>query len=242
VGSTQGGPGTSSPERFIGNSVTLATVLWRAYGVQQYQLSGADWITTARYDIVANVPAGTTPEEFKLMLQSLVEERFNLKFHREPKEFRAYNLVPAKNGVKLRDSVPTDGCSAGAISVSGIPCPKGAGSKPGIAKSVKKEGLIMVSPQGAGRIATGIGAHIPDLANMVQIQLAGPIIIDKTGLSDVYDFRLEFSSPTATVVDDTPYDSLFTALEKEFGLKLESTTTSVDMLVIDHVDKNPTEN
>jgi uncharacterized protein (TIGR03435 family) len=70
----------------------------------------------------------------------------------------------------------------------------------------------------------------------VEAVLAGPIVIDKSGLTDRYTFRFEFLSPMVSADDDTPLPSLFTALERDLGLKLEPTKASIDVLVIDHIE------
>jgi uncharacterized protein (TIGR03435 family) len=101
--------------------------------------------------------------------------------------------------------------------------------------------MATMSPKGSARIMTGRDALMSTLASMLEGQLGGPLVIDKTGLSDFYDYRFEFVSPTATADDDTPLPSLFTALEKDLGLKLESTKTSIDVLIVDRIEQ-PSEN
>lgn len=90
--------------------------------------------------------------------------------------------------------------------------------------------------KGSTRLMTGRNVQLPTLVNGLEGQLAGPIVIDKTGLTDRYDYRLEFVSPTASVDDDTPLPTLVTALERDLGLKLEATWASIDVLVIDHIE------
>ncbi len=119
-----GGPGTPDPGRLTGNSVLLRTLIQRALGVQPLQLIGPDWIASKRYDIAAVIPADATPEELNLMLQRMLEDRFNLKSHHETREFPAYNLVLAKGGLKLRETMATDACAMGARLV-GKTCQQG---------------------------------------------------------------------------------------------------------------------
>lgn len=241
LGAMQGGPESPDPERLTGNSVSLKSLMLRAYAVKSYQISGPSWIDTTRYDIAAKIPPGATKNDLNLMLQQMLEERFSLKLHHESKAFSAYNLVVAKNGLKLRDSVSTNACAAGARPAGGT-CAERVSYQSGIMSSTSKDpGRLMTVPQGSGRIATGLAMPISALASMLEQQLAGPVVIDKTGLTGVYDFRLEFASPTITSQDDTPLPSLFTALEKDLGLKLESTKTPIDVLVIDHIER-PSEN
>ena len=103
-----GGPGTKDPGRINYSGVTLKMLLKRAYDIGPEQISGPDWLDSERYDIMATVAAGTTPEQFRLMLQNLVAERFELRQHRETKTLAVYLLIVAKNGPKLEapETVP----------------------------------------------------------------------------------------------------------------------------------------
>jgi uncharacterized protein (TIGR03435 family) len=244
IGQVCGGPGSSDPERFTGNSVSLHLLLQQAYVLQNFQLIGPDWIDTARYDITAKVPPGATKDDFKLMLQSLLEDRFKMKVHHETRDFPAYNLVVAKGGLKLKESVSIDACASGGHPV-GKTCPDGVNYISGIAKPAPdaKAGGVGMSPpkDGTGNIVTGRNANLAILARMLQNSLRGSPITDQTGLTDNYDFRFEFSPPDVGTAGDFSAPSLFTALEKDLGLKLEATKIKLDCVVIDHIEQ-PSEN
>ncbi len=214
LGLLRGGPGSADPERLTGNSVNLRILLQRAYGLQTFQVIGPDWISTALFDIAAKVPPGATKNDFNLMLQSLLEDRFKMKLHHETREFPAYNLVVAKGGFKLKEAAPD---------ASG--------------------GTIITRPpkDGSGFVTTGRGAKLAGLASVLQNQLKGSVITDQTGLTDIYDFRFEFSPPDVGAAGDFSAPSIFTALEKELGLKLEPTKTQLDCIIIDHIEQ-PSEN
>ena len=236
VGMMRGGPGTPDPERLTGNSVTLRDLMLSAYAVPRQQLAGPGWIETTRYDINAKIPPGTTTDQFRLMLQAMLEDRFMLKLHHETRTIPAYNLVVAKGGLKLRDSVSQDACSAGARPIGGA-CREGAIYQSGIMKSAGTERtMLQMSPPGPSRILSGSAERLSALTPFLEPALGGPVVTDKTGLADNYNFRFEFASPTYTGQDDTPLPSLFTALE-EAGLKLESVRTSADVLVINHIEQ-----
>lgn len=146
------------------------------------------------------------------------------------KELAAYNLVVAKGGLKLKDSIDTTAQS----------------KQTGIAKSTNTDdapagGGIRVNGQPGGRLLRGNAVLLSDLAGFQLSETTGAPVIDKTGLTGMYDFRIEFST-AATPVDSAQFPSIFTALEKDLGLKLESTKASFDMLVIDHIDSAPAEN
>src|SRR3984957_2601154 len=75
-----------------------------AYEIPSYRLSAPSWMREAKFDIAANVPMGTTRQQFRLMQQNLLEERFDLRTHWETKEMRVYALVIAKGGSRLKES------------------------------------------------------------------------------------------------------------------------------------------
>ncbi len=102
-----GGPGTTDPERIHYAGVTIEQVLPGAYEVKYFQIiSLPDWAKTERYEIVAVVPPGTTVEQFRLMLQNLLSDRFQLKVHRETRELPVYELTISKKGLKLKATAP----------------------------------------------------------------------------------------------------------------------------------------
>jgi uncharacterized protein (TIGR03435 family) len=236
VGAMQGGPGTDDPTYFRGNSVSLANVIQRAFGMKPNQLSAPDWINMARYDITAKVPPGTTAADFAVMLQTMLEERFEMKAHRETKEVQGYNLVIAKNGLKLREVVTTDICSVGGHPV-GQTCPTGGpGPQNGIALS-KANGRtsLITGPKDGGRTAMGTSVTTAMLTNMLEGTLRPAPVADKTGLPDKYDLRFEFSLPDVGSQGDFALPTVFAALENELGLKLDPVKVPVEMVVIDHI-------
>jgi uncharacterized protein (TIGR03435 family) len=235
-GAVDGGPGSSDEGTFAGNGVTLTNLILAAYSVKVYQVSGPDWIRTTRYDISAKVPAGATKEELNLMLQSMLEKKFSLKLHRETKEFPAYNLVVAEGGLKLKDSLPIDDCSPGTRLINGI-CPDGPIPVSGIAKSSDDGPTGISSTFKKERwISTGRRVTMSRFARNLEAQFYNSVVTDETGLTDAYDFRFEFVSPTSSALA-TASPSLFTALEREFGLKLEFTKAMLDVLFIDHIEQ-----
>jgi uncharacterized protein (TIGR03435 family) len=102
--SMRGGPGTGDPDRIIFTNVTLISVVLRAYQVKTYQATAPDWMSSERYDVTAKIPAGATQEQFPIMLQGLLTERFHLALHHETKQLQGYELVLGKTKRKLRPS------------------------------------------------------------------------------------------------------------------------------------------
>jgi uncharacterized protein (TIGR03435 family) len=95
---------TTSPGSLTMRNVTLNSCMKWAYGVQDYQISGPGWTAEERYDIAAKAEAPALDDQLKLMLQTLLAERFKLTFHRQSKEFSVLALTVAKGGPKFHES------------------------------------------------------------------------------------------------------------------------------------------
>ncbi len=241
IGRFAGGPGTSDPQLVSARLITLHTALLQAYGIKLYQLIASAPLDS-QWDIEAKVPAGATAEQLNQMLQDLLEDRFHLKVHHEIRDLAAFNLVVAKGGLKLKDSVDA----------------RIQSTQTGIARSVNSKCVppadfkafagLAAPPLPCGRpVFSGdrIMAQASNMAALVNILpalLDQKPVIDKTGLTDTYDFRTEFAQAMFGAQDDSSRPSIFTALEQDLGLKLESTKAPIDVLVVDHVDSAPTEN
>src|ERR1035437_3701352 len=115
----RGGPGSADPGQLTSTNVTLKNLMVNAYAVKEYQINGQKWLDSERFDIVAKIPKGATKEEFKLMLQNLLAERFKLTLHHETKELPMYALVVGKGGSKLKESVDDDATASGAAPQGG---------------------------------------------------------------------------------------------------------------------------
>jgi len=256
AGEIKGGPGTDDPTRMTFTWVQVRRLLMTAFAVPIDQLSGSDWVMgqDARFDIAAVVPAGATKEQANEMLINLLKERFHMTYHSEKKEFDLYALVLAKGGSKLKDAAPADGP---------LPDPPQPGTR-AVAAPLDRDGFPQLPagrPGSQGRGANGVTRETYRMAtpqmllNMIQFELRPSRTVDKTGLTGKYDFTLAYSNmgltgPMGRSLSATPGEAdlpdsapdLFTALEKQLGLKLEKSKTQLDMIVIDHMDKQPTEN
>lgn len=211
---------------------TLRDFIKSAYDVPSDMIiGGPKWLDSDRFDIVAKAPPEADQNTLRTMLQTLLVERFKLVTHREDKVMPEFALVVAKNGPKLRRSLqpgpPT--CSW---------------------KSAPAEG-DRLQDRGA-RGADGLRHRV--CHNMKMTQLAKGLpgwsgigidrpVVDLTGLEGEYDFQLDVARPTKRPAggenDDGP--TIFDAMTT-LGLKLESRKVSMPMIVIDHVERVPTEN
>jgi uncharacterized protein (TIGR03435 family) len=225
--------------------VTVKFLIKQAYGVEDDEISGApNWLDSDAYDVDAKVGSADLAALDKLdekqrmrMLRPLLAERFQLKVHRETKEIPVYALVIAKNGPKLHQAKPGDTYPDGI---------KGLDGKPG-----GRQGMMM---WGRGRL---IAQGIP-IANLLPplTQQLERTVLDKTGLKGTYDITLlwtpeddrapmgngaEGGRQGSTPAADSSGASIFTAIQEQLGLKLESQKSQVEGLVIDHVER-PSDN
>ena len=130
-GSVDGGPGTPDPGRIRFTDVPLRVLIMRAYDVQSFQVSGAAWMDSQRFDVIAKVPEGATREDARIMLQNLLAERFKLKLHKGSTVALTYELLVAKGGPRMKDATQT----------AAIPGENPGGSRPEPA-SRGKDGLL----------------------------------------------------------------------------------------------------
>jgi uncharacterized protein (TIGR03435 family) len=181
------------------------------------------------------------------MWQNLLKERFGLVLHREPREFQAEALTVARGGPKLKPTDLDPGAEPFTPTLDGPP-------KAGKLPDMNGTGLIVtISPGAGGMIARmfGKGLTLPEIAAKLGQQLRHPVV-DKTGLTGRYDFTLEYTldpallPPGAAGAPDNsasePGSNLNYALEKQLGLKLTASREKLDVIVIDHVERTPTEN
>ncbi|HEY1760674.1 MAG TPA: TIGR03435 family protein [Bryobacteraceae bacterium] len=211
-----------SPGRFEAAGVTLKQIIRFAYGVRDFQLSGGPgWTETETFDIAGKAAESATSAQMRLMLQTLLAERFHLTLRRETSETSTFHLVVAKNGPRLGPNLDA-----------------GPGDKES-----------SISGRGPG-VVDGRKASMTMLVNLLTIQL-GTKVEDHTSLGGKYDFRLTWApdqffqagrpgGPDANETD-TGAPSLFTALQEQLGLKLEPSKDAVEVLVIMSAEK-PTEN
>jgi len=211
---------TYPANRFTASRISLELLTSIAYeGISNRNISGGpSWFDSQLYDISAKVEGdgGLTREQMQPLLQNLLKDRFHLVAHREQKLVSGYALVVAKGGLKMHPDA--------------------------LQPSKKVDSADTKAEQPGGQILQnelrGWKMDFGFLASLLEI-LAGGHVIDKTGIAGDYDIKLSYA--TARFPDSNLPD-LFTALQEQLGLKLVPQKVPVDILVIDHVDKVPTEN
>jgi uncharacterized protein (TIGR03435 family) len=213
-----------TPDGISIQGMPLKSLLQAAFGVEEDRILGApSWVRTDEFDVVAKVVGPDVPAWKKqtfsqrgLMLRPILEDRFQLKFHYETKVLPFYVLTIAKGGSKMKEFVPPGDAATNGLRLMGRGHLK--------AQGISAEGLIR------------------ELSRQLSRTVA-----DETGLTGKYDFTLLWEpddvSPIAMGTNDNaaPPDSggasLFTALQEQLGLKLESQKGPVSVIVIDHIEQ-----
>jgi uncharacterized protein (TIGR03435 family) len=233
--------------RFTATNARLRMLIGLAYNKQDFEISGGPaWLGSDGFDIEAKAADSSVgPDQMRPMLQKLLEDRFQLKVHREPRDVPVYALVAGKNGPKLPDA-KEGGCTA--FNSTGPPPPPPA---PGQFPPTPCGGFFM----GPNHLEGG-KIDMEHLTNALS-RLLGRPVIDKTGFKGTFDVKLDFS-PEGTSMGgrggfgppggppdagnaDNNLPTIFTALQDQLGLKLESQKGPGEVLVIDHAEK-PSEN
>jgi uncharacterized protein (TIGR03435 family) len=224
-GASAGGGRVSPGGRITFVNESLRAIVRDAYGLDV--IGGPAWIDADRWDIAATAPSGQSDPPTQLMMQTLLADRFKLVARVEQQEQPIYALGFSSRDKRLG---PRIHASSTDCPITGNTC----GTQSGFAK------------------ITGTAAELADLTRVLSRQL-GRKVVDRTALSGRYDFTLTWTPDNLPPrAPGTPPDqpvtvnglsidpngpSIFTAIQEQLGLKLESTKGPVDVLVIDRVEK-----
>jgi uncharacterized protein (TIGR03435 family) len=252
--------------------MSLAELIRVAYRVKPYQISGPDWMASERFDVLAKLPEGASREQVPEMLQALLAERFKLTVHRESKEHAVYALVVGKNGPKLKESPPDADAPAGGgapaaaddanpqVRVSG----RGENTQVSISGGQIGTAHMSMGPGGTMHLEAP-KMNMAAFADTLSRFFDRPVV-DLTELKGTYQVALDLSMedlrnaarsaglmglgmgggrdgarPPSDAASDPGGLSIFAAVQ-QLGLKLEPRKAPLDLIVIDHLEKTPTEN
>lgn len=219
---------------YIATGLSAKYLIQFAYGMEAAGVSGGpSWITADKYDIDAKIDDAVLAEwktldwahrykqeeQIKSMLRSLLEDRFQLKLQHETKEMPVYALVVAKSGPKFGP-------------------PKDPSVQGGTESHDKGDGIIFTLTN------SGLDNFVKFLSR--QREFGGHMVVDQTGLTGHYDFTMTWTPQSRAALDqglpaDSTGTSIWTAVQEQLGLKLESRKAPVDTLVIEGIEK-PSEN
>jgi uncharacterized protein (TIGR03435 family) len=209
--------------RYIQKDYTLKLMIAAAYNLNPRAISGGPgWMESDHYDVVAVTPGEVKPnhDEQMAMLRTLLTDRFQLTFHREPKEFSIYELEQAKSGSKLKPStMPPD-------------------EPPSVITTVYEDKLVMPARN----------ASMEDFASVLQRAILDRPVVNKTGLTGRFDWDLtwapdetQFGGDVGKSKEDAEATPFFKAVQEELGLHLKATRGTVQALVVDKAER-PSEN
>jgi len=207
----------------------LIKVAWDLnYGAEDQVAGGPPWVSSTRYDLNAKEDAALAAEiaklpdhqqgvEIRAMLRDLITQRFRLHLHHETRQLAVYELMVSKDGPRL------------------LPAPDQAPKSDGTQEKPRR----WIRFAGVGQLE-GFGADTSTLITVLSMQpeIGGRLVLDKTGLTGIYDFTLKWTPDmflNANQSTANPGPSLFTALQEELGLRLDSAKAPVDRIVIDSV-------
>jgi len=228
--------------RFTATNARLKMLIGLAYNVQNFEISGGPaWINSDGYDIEAKAADSNIGiEQLRPMLQMLLEDRFKLMIHRETKEVPVYALTAGKNGPKLPEA-KEGGCVTFGPNLP--PPPPPAPGQP-FAPPPTPCGGFMMGPNRMEGGRVSMAQFVRSLSNIL-----GRPVIDKTAFTGTFDVHLEFTPEGTAFMGglgppggltpgfDTSGPSIFTAVQDQLGLRLESQKGPAELLVIDHAEK-----
>ena len=256
AGTSTGGPGTPDPGMYRCTRCTLATLVAKAWNLQNYQLPGRASLGTTPFDVMARVHAGATPDEFQAMLQNLLKERFSLTGHFTEKALKGYHLAVAKNGPKLQESTDAAKPAVSSAQHGGFGQGFGGGD----------HGHTGVISFGGNARYRADHQTTAELARVLADQLGLPVD-DQTGLKGNYDISLNWTGTTSN--DDShaagspahsdhggapggapaarpePGDAptIFEAVQSQLGLRLvRADQATARIFIVDHAEQQPTAN
>jgi uncharacterized protein (TIGR03435 family) len=231
--------------RFTATNVPLRLLLRQAFNVQDFQIvGGPDWISSDRFDVIAKAPEGSefSADTMRPMLRSLLVERFRLAFHNETRDMPVYALMKARPDGKLGP-----GLTPAAVDCAAAGRGRRGGGPPAPPQPGQKlECGFMIGP---GRMNVG-GMPMTNLAQALS-PMVGRIVLDKTELTGSYDYELTYTpegiasgfpggGPPLLNGAPPPIDpnapTIFTALQEQLGLKLDSQRGPVEVVVIDRLE------
>jgi uncharacterized protein (TIGR03435 family) len=216
--------------RYVNRDATMLNLIEAAYGGTEDTISGGPgWLNSDLFDVIGKVPDGTTPATANLMLQALLADRFGLVIHNATGPVPRYVLSVGKGGAKLKPAGGSGNPGCQGKQQAGAPGGRGPGdlaSQPNIQVACHD-----MTPK--------------DIAENLHQMAGGYLdhdVIDSTKLDGLWDFDLEWTGRGALAAKGADGISVFDAVDKQLGLKLELQTVQMPSLVIDSVKRKPTDN
>lgn len=208
----------TSPDTLTMRIVNLVACLEWAYDVKDYQISGPTWLGSDRYDIVAKAAGPTSDAQMKLMLRTLLADRFKLTFHRERKDVPVYALIQGKNPPNLRPSGDNPGTG---IKVTGNNA------------TFQRVSMALL----ADMLTKQMDRPVLDMTGLAGFY---DLTVDLSASSEAGGPDKEASPMVSAKM--MLGRSLLPVVQEQLGMKVEGRKLPADVLVIDHAERVPTEN
>ena len=216
-----GGPGSQDPERMSWLRASVTSIISSAYPGSRVDAPAA--LDSQWYSITATIPRGATREQFQDMLKTMLAERFGLAVHHESRQVAVFEMTLVQPGAGLTPGSVRD--------LGRLPAPP-----PGVRwqYSIDNDAIRKTFQK----------ASMELLANRLTfVYKSAPVpVVNKTGLAGEFDFRLELPAPSRDGEPEVGLASLSGALKKQLGIQLQKSSTTVDYVVVDHINKTPAEN
>jgi uncharacterized protein (TIGR03435 family) len=242
-------------------NVSLKNIITRAFRVRPHQIQGPAWLDSERFDVVAKIPEGVPQTQVPEMLQALLAERFGMVARREEKEQPVYALMEGKNGHKLQKAKEDDPNAPAPTAPNGGIRFNTAGG----ATVAPRGGALMMRGPGGGASFEAKKINMARLADMLSNFMDRPVI-DETKIEGEYDVKLDMTgdepesrpdgaapaaaspgpgghggAPVMRMMGGGPPPGIFSALAN-LGLRVEPKKAPVTLIVIDKIERTPTEN
>jgi uncharacterized protein (TIGR03435 family) len=219
---------TTDRGRLTATNVSLRGLIVRGYGVKDFQVEGPDWLSSERFDVSATFPDALPKERekydaaFHAMMQNMLGDRFKLAVHREQKTRPVYGLIVGKSGVKFKEVADCDSHNANSNGTHYV----------GTCVSMEAFAAFLAARR------RDLPADLP--------------VLDMTALQGFYNLTLDWipeprqsgeSKGDVPIAADNPSrPTLLVALQEQLGLKLETRKAPIEILVVDHAERVPSEN
>jgi uncharacterized protein (TIGR03435 family) len=217
--------------RYVNRDATMLDLIEAAYGVSEDTIAGGPgWLNSDLFDVIAKIPDGTTPAAANLMLQALLEDRFKLMIHNGTRPVPRYVLSVGKGGSKLKSASGSGNPGCQPKEQPGAGGGRGGPGDPASAPNIQVACHNLT--------ATGIADNLHQMAG----GYLDHDVIDSTKLEGPWDFDLEWTGRGALAAKGADGISVFAAVDKQLGLKLELQNVPMPSLVIESVNRKPSEN
>jgi uncharacterized protein (TIGR03435 family) len=209
--------------RYEVRTATMVDLISAAYGMESDKvLGGPRWLDWDRFDVLGKAPAATTQQALGMMLQNLLADRFKLAVHKDTKPMPAFVLTAGKGKAKMKEAA-----DPGKADCQDLPQKPDAGTVPYQAISCRNMTMAIFASVLRGY---GGGTYLPDT------------VVEHTGLEGAWDFDLKWTPRNRLAQAGSDGITLFDAIDKQLGLKLEAQKAPLPVLIVDSVNESPTPN